>query len=414
MKVKSKALEVNLADYHVDVTIDDKYSTLQQVMSRYYGLMEGLNTFLEELSHPYKNWRFIVTEARKYSLDHFHLLKNHSRGPVAAQLLVDILISAVESSHDPGLRSDAVDNLLLFIGKIIKDSGPSRATFVPVIQTAFQRIHDFPDDLFDLFVKSYYQIKRVAEACYREAPEVNPALQTLNRLLIKYFQRAYDYWLGERDPQKWFEKEASEFTPQNNFDAFFKDISHQQLREFNRRLDQVAGANNCEAKATLADLLELPGFHQIVEHYRQIPRELLQHFGENSRGQHLKLIFLFHIMNTSGLALIHEETLRDINQTLTWIIVHENYRNIQNLIRKTFSILKERADMYPAATLNCVLNMGKGVFKTDEIDLVNFFIDSVIDLGFQTPMLQGVDDGWQIKVNSAHILNIRTWLELIE
>jgi pyruvate,orthophosphate dikinase len=29
-------------------------------------------------------------------------------------------------------------------------------------------------------------------------------------------------------------------------------------------------------------------------------------------------------------------------------------------------------------------------------------------------MLQGVDDDWKIKVNSAHIQNIRTWLELIE
>ena len=62
MTVKSKALEVNLADYHVDVIIDAKYSVLQEVMSKYFGLMEGLNIFLEELSHPYKNWRFIVAE----------------------------------------------------------------------------------------------------------------------------------------------------------------------------------------------------------------------------------------------------------------------------------------------------------------------------------------------------------------
>ena len=45
--IKSKALEVNIADYHVDVEIDAKYSMLQEVMSKYYGLMEGLNTFLK-------------------------------------------------------------------------------------------------------------------------------------------------------------------------------------------------------------------------------------------------------------------------------------------------------------------------------------------------------------------------------
>jgi pyruvate,orthophosphate dikinase len=89
LTVKSKALEVNIADYQVDVIIDAKYAVLQEVMSKYYGLMEGLNTFLEELSHPYKNWRFIVAEARKYSLEYFHLLKGHPRGPEAAKLLIE-------------------------------------------------------------------------------------------------------------------------------------------------------------------------------------------------------------------------------------------------------------------------------------------------------------------------------------
>ena len=40
-------------------------------------LMEGLHTFPKELSHRYRNWQFIVKEARNYSLNYFHLLKNH-------------------------------------------------------------------------------------------------------------------------------------------------------------------------------------------------------------------------------------------------------------------------------------------------------------------------------------------------
>ena len=99
MKVKSKALEVNLADYHVDVTIDAKYAILQEVMSKYYGLMEGLNLFLQELSHPYRNWRFIVTEARKYALEYFHLMKIHPNGPQSVELLVEIFVDAIEQLY---------------------------------------------------------------------------------------------------------------------------------------------------------------------------------------------------------------------------------------------------------------------------------------------------------------------------
>jgi len=120
VKVKSKALEINLADYHVDVAIDAKYSTLQEVLSKYYGLMEGLNTLLKELSHPYKNWRFIVSETRKYSLEYFHLIKNHPKGPDAASLLSDVFFNAIESDIEREVKIDAVDNLMLLLQKIVK------------------------------------------------------------------------------------------------------------------------------------------------------------------------------------------------------------------------------------------------------------------------------------------------------
>jgi pyruvate,orthophosphate dikinase len=58
--------------------------------------------------------------------------------------------------------------------------------------------------------------------------------------------------------------------------------------------------------------------------------------------------------------------------------------------------------------------MGQSIYKTEEADLLGFFIDSVIDLGFQTPNIGGVGNDWQIKANTAHIQNIRTWLLLIE
>jgi pyruvate,orthophosphate dikinase len=414
LRVKSKALEVNLADYHVDVAIDAKYSILQEVMAKYYGLMEGLSTFLKELSHPYKNWRFIVTETRKYSLEYFHLLKKHPAGPDAAQLLINIFIRALKDSRDEAVKKDSVDNLLLLIQKIINDSGPNLNRFQPVIDDAFAQIHGLPDASFSLFVKSYYGLNRLAKAFLMRNQDSGCHFRAINLLLIKYYEHTYRYWLNEEDPQNWFEKEAEIKVPGNQFDEFFKTISHRQLKDWQRQLKLCIRDQKIESKEGLVQLLALPGFGQIVDAYRQIPRQLLRKFDKKDRGRHFKLIFLFHIMNLTGLYLVHEETLRDINQTLTWIIENENYRNIENLIRKTFAILKEQTRMYPATALNCVLNMGKAVYNTDELDLVNFFIDAVIELGFQTPMLQGVDNEWQIRVNSSHILNIRTWLEIIE
>jgi len=414
VKVKSKALEINLADYHVDVAIDEKYSTLQEVLSKYYGLMEGLNTLLKELSHPYKNWRFIINETRKYSLEYFHLIKNHPKGPDAAGLLIDIFFNAIESDIEADIKIDAVDSLMLLLQKIVKDSDPALEKFLPNIDSTFLRIIDLSDELFALFTRSYYQINRLAAAFLSHAPKSDGVFNSVNRLVIKFLHFTYNYWLSEKDPQSWFEAKVSEIDSQNSYEEFFKNISHQRIENWDHQLGRIENTKNLKSDKVLTSLLQLSGFNQIAEVYRQIPLGLLKKGGKNGRGRHLKLIFLFHIMSIDGLSLIHEETLRDINQTLGWIIENENYRYIQNLIRKTFSILKEQAAMYPATALNCVLNMGKGVYKTDDIDLINYFIDSVIDLGFAAPNIQGISNDWQIQVNKMHILNIRTWLELIE
>ena len=107
MTIKSKALEVNIADYHVDVTIDPKYGALHETMSQYFGIREGVSTFLEELSHPYKNWQFIVNEARTYSLDYFHLLRRHDRGVEAALSFVEIFSGAIQADCAYATKMDA-------------------------------------------------------------------------------------------------------------------------------------------------------------------------------------------------------------------------------------------------------------------------------------------------------------------
>jgi pyruvate,orthophosphate dikinase len=412
--IQSKALEVNIADYHVDVTIDEKYSILQEVMSKYYGILEGLNNLLKELSHPYKNWRFIVHEARVYSLDYFHLLKSHPKGPEATELLLDIFIRAIESKSDVDVRADAVDNFLLFIQKIIKESGSDLKRFKPLIDGSFNRIRAYDGDDFFLFIRSFYQIRKLADTLLNYSSEIAEDYKAVNLLLIKYYNRIYSYWLTEKDPWTWFEKEAEKIDNRENLKKYFKIISHKQIDQYKSSLEKIAQSKNIESQEVLKKLLMLPGYDQFVETYRKIPQSLLDESAKTVRGYRWKLIFLFHIMNIVGLSMIHEEALRDINRTLSWLIAHESNLNIGSLIHKTFSILKTRAGKYPATALNCILNMGKGVYKTDDSDLVKFFIEYVIDLGFQSPMIKGVRNDWQIEFNTAHILNIRTWLELIE
>ena len=414
MAIKSKALEVNIADYHVDVNVDPKYSVMQTAMSKYYGLMEGLSGFLKELSHPYKNWQFIVKEARSYSLDYFHLLKEHPDGPSATALFFDIYLTALHETTDQQVRCDAIDNLLLYIQKIIRSSGDQLLRFMPAVNQCFDRIRKLQLDFFTIFIRSYYRIDQIVLPFSSGSSDVPEDYSAINRLLIEFFRNTFAYWTAEVDPKAWFEKEVAPDLPSKTLDGILEGISHGRIRRAGASLEQLVATADVGGPELFKTLLMFPGYNQLVDIYREVPEKLQVLGGEKSEGRRWKLLFLFHIMTVSGLALIHEETLWDINRTLSWLIGHGSHGQTNRLIEKTFSILNERIRHFPATSLNCVLNVGKAVYKTDESDQINYFIDSMIDLGFQAPLIKGVGDDWQIKANSAHILNIRTWIELIE
>jgi pyruvate,orthophosphate dikinase len=412
--IKSTALEANLASTLVDVTIDTRYAYIQEVMSRYYGLMEGVNTFLRELSHPYRNWQFIVGEARTYALDYFHLFQSHPRGVEATMAMVEIFTEAIEAEVDDGVRSDAVDNLLLYLQQIIADSRERLADFLPVLDWAFNWLHGCPHDRFFLFVRSFYPIKRIMRLLGERGTGVISDYTAFNRLLARTFMDTYDFWCQIKDPWDSFQTAAGRIRDPEPVRACFADISHEALNTLRDRLGRIESQPQSDSREVFDQLLALTDFSAIVDRYRKIPQLLMEAGADSGQGNQWKVIFLFHIMSISGLALIHEEALREINRTVGWLIENESYRHIGDLIDKTFFILKTQMEQFPAATLTCVLNMGQAVYQTDEIDLVNFFIDKVVDLGFQTPMLGGVGNDWQIQANAAHLQNIRIWLELIE
>ncbi len=410
----SKALEVNIKTSKVDVIIREEYTVLKEVMSKYSGILENLNVFITELCHPYKNWEFILKEAKNYSLDYFHLLKEHARGPEAAVLFVDIFLDTITESQKINIKQDGADNLLIYIQKIIKDSKADLSRFIQVLEYSFKKIYSFGDEEFSLFVKSYYQINKIAASLAQlNIPENLTA--SINKLLTKYLGESYEFWSGHKDPMEWFVNEAAIPDPdKEEFKEIFGSVSHQDLQRSQSTLVNIIQEYKDNGNGLLKALINLPGYRQIADQYRKIPRILFKKGEEVGHGQYWKLIFLFHIMNMDGLSVIHEETLREVNRTLTQLIDTEKPKNLQTLILKTFRILKESVLLYPGTALSCIGNMGTAIYRTDESELVDFFLESVMDLGFQTPDFKGVGNDWQAKVNRAHIQNIRTWLEIIE
>jgi hypothetical protein len=63
---------------------------------------------------------------------------------------VDIFLKALDEVDLPDAQVDVVDNFVLFLEKIITNGGEKLPAFRPVLDSAFNRITDLPDDHFFL------------------------------------------------------------------------------------------------------------------------------------------------------------------------------------------------------------------------------------------------------------------------
>ncbi|MCP4747222.1 MAG: pyruvate, phosphate dikinase [Desulfobacteraceae bacterium] len=412
--IKSTALEVNLATTRVDVDIDPKYSCLQEVMSGYYGLLSGLETFLKEVSHPFKNWRVIVEGARGYALGYFHMMKQHPRGPEAAARLMDLFALALTDTADPQIKIDAADNLIVFLQKIVKTAEDKIPEFIPLVNSRLDWINKQPDKTFSLFVRSYYSVKRLAADTVELHAETITNFKALNRFLIRSLKYSHIYWLEQTDPLLWFVAEASIEEIPPGMQHIFSSVVHKTLREQYKQTKEIEEKKKSESIDTVRCLLELTHHDDMVEHYRHLPQKLLEIGGENALGHQWKILFLFHLMHLDALSIIHEDTLRRINRAMQWLIANQAPRQVGALVHRTFSFLKRRVSKYPCTALMCVHTMGQGIYKTNNGPLIDKFINAVINIEFQAPMITGIGNDWQIKLNNAHIHNIRTWMKLIE
>jgi len=420
--LQSDALKANLEETAGTVEIDPRYSLLQDVVVRYHGLSSKLEVLLYEISHPYRNWQLIVPELRAFVLKNLHHYRKHEQGPEAFALFSSIFLEALSDSRKNGkLVSMIMEAMLAYTDKLITLlDADMLLRFESQLNAFFEQLcqlDEIDDQVMMYMVQGHHPMKKMAlqlSAFGRKNSEFVFSYGPIARLMKKILTLNYTYWLREEDPLPWFESQCGEFCRDWQAGTLLAAISHERIREHLETLQEI----DIEADPLqgLTAILELPAHMDIVRLYRKIPGQLAV---ESSGGadspfvENRKLIFLFRIMDTAGLYLIHEETLREINRSLVQLIRKQSFEEIEQFFVTTFQLLKANVRKYPHTSLQCIQVIGGEVFKRGNSRLVEAFLWEAVRFGFQYANVMGVDEDWQPITNPAHLANIRVWLNLI-
>ncbi|MBN1841816.1 MAG: hypothetical protein JW883_05985 [Deltaproteobacteria bacterium] len=407
----SKALQVNLEVTDRAVSIDARYLPLKEVVERLPGLLQQTQALLCELNHPFKNWAYVVQEMRNYAMRHFSVYYEHPKGPEVIEIILNEGLDAVSSSSDRSVQAQALDNIVYFVEKIIDDGRNRLKDCMPVLSELFEGLMSLPDEQFFLLSSGYYQVKRIGQIVSQLKEDGFDHLH-FNPLLRRTLQTSYEYWLTQEDPAEWFVTDGEKSHPGLSRQGLFPDISHAHLHEFMERLNQID--QQATPKLVLNALLELPCYVDIVKSYKELPHRIEQVKTDTQDRLTKTLRSLFKIIETRGLSSLHEDTLGRLNRCLAAIIRTHKVENVEDLLSRTFEALRQSMQKFPEAAFHALENIGKEVFKSNDSDMVDLFIQHTIDSGFQCPEVKGTTTEWKVRANPVHLANIKAWLHLIE
>ena len=414
----SDALRANLLETAVaQVTIDPRQELLRTVLERDQGILKTLDRLLAELNHPFRHWPVILPELRAFVLKNARRFAIDHRGADCFSLLCDQFLGALSEQSQGAFTRVTLESLTAYIKKTAEVLTPEHLSgYGPAFDKVFHALAGISEEDLLLLAQTHYPLRHTVAILIRKGNVTggNPTQKKLTldpapicSLAIRSLSVAYQYWLHQADPD-WFAVLGTDPC---------EEISHRALSQSLKRLEEMA--QEPPSLSLLERLSKLTSFTDIVRGYRIAAERLGRITGTPSTSdeqiiEERKLRFLFHIMETEGLSLIHEETLREINRSLVHLVqLKQSFGEIHGSFLKAFRFLKAYVVKYPRTALQSIEVLGAEVFNRGNSQLVEAFLEQAVRFGFQHSAFKGVDNNWQPICNPSHVENIRVWLALI-
>ncbi len=434
MAIESDALRANLEETATtDVVIDPSYSVLPEIVDTFRGIRHNIDDLLYESSHPFRNWNIIIPRLRTFVLKNLSHYFGHERGPEAFERFCSLFFTCLaESQKNKTLAGQAMESLLAYVEKLTGQLDVSSLKrYEKSLCSLFTQLYELDKELLMLMVQGHHPMKviatRLLALCDQHGDAPDPSgvpsprydFLPVGLLMQRVLTMNYGYWLEEKDALAWFEEACTTVCEGWDAGSLFTAISHEKFKEHRDRLAAVEVTH--DPKKALREFLTMPAHIDIVRLYKEISHKIGEtpelpdpQKSETDRFvENRKLLFLFRIMETAGLALIHEETLREINRSLIQLIRQQSFEEIESFLLTTFQLLKINVRRYPHTSLQCIQVLGTEVFKRGNSRLVEAFLWESVRFGFQYANVTGVDEDWQPITNPAHLANIRVWINLI-
>lgn len=408
------ALEVNLERTAVSVEIPERYRILMVVTEGHYGLSRQTEDLLKELNHPYVNWEYCLKTLKTISIGDFYTFNNHKDGIQAIQAIYDIYIEILRSCPNENIKETAGRYLFEYLHTVLTKGGEHKTRNLLFLNNAFEILYSIAVEQDGIFKKNSGGIKVLLNNIIEEQAAITTPY--LKKLIHEIFRQTYKFWLSQPDPYEWKigDRELT-VDEKEEIRKIIYPLTHEYINSLLERIDAIGKTEYPDIFRSISAYLELPDHSRIVDGYFIAADKIERMERFRDRSQIIKLNFLYNMMNIKALSDVYMNILLEINRCLGRVFKEIDPNKMDSFIGSFFAMLQGGPSYkeQKGPIIDCITTVGREVFNQNNHRLANTFIDELINFGFQYPEIKGSTTEWQVIVNPAHVMNIRSWLTII-
>ncbi|WKY45908.1 PEP/pyruvate-binding domain-containing protein [Eubacteriaceae bacterium ES2] len=384
----SKALTANLSQTHDEnIVIPDQQKWFGQLSKDYVGVYNRTQKFLVELNHAYCDKNYVLDALQTICLDDTKIYENSTESDRAFITITEILNLITDSKLNEQQREHLISIHIRFIDRLAKLKNPATNGLLELLNIFEKNIEAY---------EKFYLKQSGLIGIYFEAISKLPAFtDQVVRITKNILYRCIIFWEKTTKTEIWFNSKQ---------DLFVQMTSRNIGKLGNSYYKQLK--RDCAKAKSFEELKKQNFFNDIAEFYRAFTDAFVSH--------HERIYYLTYLLHLPGMIALKDHLIYDMNRNLRNIFDEPDFNNETNFLDTLFCEFDELMADHGDTVLDCIKTLGTEILNTKQNQNINYFVKSLIGLGFVHPGKLILNEDWQILSHINHVKNIRIWMELIE
>ena len=386
---KSKALEVNLSNTKQEsVNLPEDHNYFLSLSKEYYGIHKYTSEYFAEFHHNYPNYSDIAIRIRKIAVGDYWLYEKAADDDKALRIIADMIKELLAKNSDKDIKTDLVRTLIEFTGIV---SSPRKSHDELSERCILMISETLKTDREAVLVNSETVRNQISHLISRKENDFG-----YRELYSKICRSVVDYWKETASIEKWIEGKERLFTDDSlrSLEKLGSGLFHQ----YYEILDKFDDTESLEKN--------IPLYFEFSSFYKNYAKVL--------KSSVDKFHYLVFLLDLPGMRHQKDHLMYDLKIILGNIFSELAEKETLPFLNDVFDVFKELIKTNKLSVLACVKTIGIKLAELKDFPTCKYFADKVLNLGFIGPGPSFRTEDWRMRVDPAHVVNIRTWLEIFE